>query len=237
LLRAARVPRLPGRVETVLRWMLVASLLCGAVGLFSQVACAIALISALYVLGMRHGLRVHHTTIALKLWLLAFAFTPSTDVWSIDAVIARQLGTEIAAAPDAYGWCLQLCRTIVAVVIFATGVAKVRNMSSGAGFCHRGNLSDLLRLHDYPLAFVKPILSVSRWVQRSPWLERALAVGVVVAELGFPITLFWPVTAWFFVPAILTMIIGFRLFIGARFDLLAVGVVVFFLPWERLLHG
>jgi hypothetical protein len=228
---------LSGRVETVLHWMLVAGLLCGAIGLFSQVACAIALISALYLLGMRHGLRTHHTTIALKFWLLAFAFTPSTDVWSMDAVIARQLGTEIAPAPDAYGWCLQLCRTILAVVIFATGVAKVRNMSRNAGFCHRGNLSELLRLHDYPLFFVKPLFSLSRFFKQFPWLERAFSVGVVVAELGFPITLFWPVTAWFFVPAILAMIIGFRLFIGARFDLLAVGVVVFFLPWPGLLHG
>ncbi len=228
---------LSGRAEAVLGWMLVAGLSCGALGLFSQVACAIALISALYLLGMRHGLRVHHTTIAIKLWLLAFAFTPSTDVWSLDAVIARQLGTEIAPAPEAYGWCLQLCRTIVAVAIFATGVAKVRNMSRTAGFCHRQNLSDLLRLHDYPLFFVKPLVSLSRSVRRSPWLERAFAVGVVGAELGFPIALFWPVTAWLFVPAILAMIVGFRLFIGARFDLLGVGVVVFFLPWERLLHG
>jgi hypothetical protein len=237
LLRVVRIPILSGRVETVLRWMLVAGLLCGAIGLFSQVACAIALISALYLLGMRHGLRVHHTTIAIKFWLLVFAFTPSTDVWSMDAVIARQLGTAIAPAPEVYGWCLQLCRTALAVTLFATGVAKVRNMSRNAGFCHRGNLSDLLRLHDYPLVFVKPLFSMSRFFQRAPWLERAFAVSVVVAELGFPITLFWPVTAWFFVPAILAMIIGFRLFIGARFDLLAVGVVVFFLPWERLFHG
>lgn len=226
-----------GRVETVLHWMLVAGLFCGAIGLFSQVACAIALLSALYLLGMRHGLRTHHTTIAIKFWLLAFAFTPATDVWSMDAVIARHLGTEVAAAPEAYGWCLQLCRTVVAVMIFATGLAKVRNMSRSAGFCHRGNLADLLRLHDYPLLFVKPVFSLSRFIKRFSWLERASAVGVVVAELGFPLTLFWPVTAWFFVPAILAMIIGFRLFIGARFDLLGAGVVVFFLPWVRLLHG
>lgn len=237
LLRVARVPMLSGRVEAVLRGTLVVGLCCGAIGLFSQLACALALVSALYLLGMRHGLRVHHTTIPLKLWLLAFAFTPSTDVWSMDAVIARELGTAIAPAPEAYGWCLQLCRTILAAAIFATGVAKVRNMSRSAGFCHRGNLSDLLRLHDYPLVFVKPLFSMSRFVQRSPWLERVLAAGVVVAELGFPLVLFWPVTAWFFVPAILSMIIGFRLFIGARFDLLAVGVVVFFLPWARLIHG
>lgn len=237
LLRVARVPMLPARAEAVLRWMLVAGLFCGAIGLFSQVACAIALISALYLLGMRHGLRVHHTTIPLKLWLLAFAFTPSTDVWSMDAVIARELGAALAPAPEVYGWCLQLCRTILAGVIFATGVAKVRNMSRAAGFCHRGNLADLLRLHDYPLVFVKPRFSMSRFVRRFPWLERAFAVGVVVAELGFPLALFWPVTAWFFVPAILGMIIGFRLFIGARFDLLAVGVVVLFFPWAHLLHG
>jgi hypothetical protein len=237
LLRVVRAPVLLGRIDTLLRWMLVAGLFCGAIGLFSQLACAVALLSALYLLGMRHGLRVHHTTIAIKFWLLAFAFTPSTDVWSMDAVIARELGSAIAPAPDAYGWCLQLCRTVLAVAIFATGLAKLRNMSRDAGFCHRGNLSDLLRLHDYPLFFVKPVFSLSRFIGRSPLLERAFAVGVVAAELGFPLALFWPVTAWLFVPAILAMIIGFRLFIGARFDLLAVGVVVFFLPWARLLHG
>jgi hypothetical protein len=236
-LRAVRVPPLPAQVETVLPWLLVSGLLCGAIGLVSQVACAIALISALYLLGLRHGLRTHHTTIALKFWLLAFALTPATDVWSMDAVIARQLGTEIAPAPEAYGWCLALCRTVLAVMIFATGVAKLRNMSRTAGFCHRGNLSDLLRLHDYPLVFVKPLFSVSRVVGRFPWLERAFTVGVISAELGFPIALFWPVTAWLFVPAILAMIIGFRLFIGARFDLMGAGVVVLFLPWGRLLHG
>ncbi len=237
LLRVLRVPMLSARVETVLQWLLVAGLLCGAIGLCSQLACAVALICALYLLGMRHGLRVHHTTIAIKLWLLAFAFTPATDVWSMDAVIARHFGAAIVAAPDAYGWCLQLCRTIVALMIFATGIAKLRNMSRTAGFCHRGNLADLLRLHDYPLVFVKPVFSLSGFVQRFPALERVSTVGVVIAEVGFPLTLFWPVTAWFFVPAILGMIIGFRLFIGARFDLLGMGVVVFFLPWARLLHG
>ena len=236
LLRVVRIPMLPGRVESVLHGLLIAGLVCGAMGLFSQLACAIALVSSLYLLGMRHGLRVHHTTIVLKFWLLAFACTPATDVWSMDAVIARQLGGAVAPAPEVYGWCLQLCRTVLAIAIFAAGVAKLRNMSRSAGFCHRGNLSDLLRLHDYPLFFVKPLFSMSRFLQRSPWLERALALGVIVAELGFPIALFWPVTGWFFVPAILAMIIGFRLFIGARFDLMAVGVVVFFLPWARLLH-
>lgn len=237
LLRVLRVPPLSARVEAALRGLLIAGLVCGAIGLCSQLACAIALICALYFLGMRHGLRVHHTTIALKFWLLAFAFTPSTDVWSMDAVIARQLGAAIVAAPDAYGWCLQLCRTVLAIIIFATGVAKVRNMSRGAGFVHRGNLADLLRIHDYPLVFVKPVFSVSALVRRFPWLERIFEAGVVVAELGFPAMLFWPITAWFFVPAILGMIIGFRLFIGARFDLLTVGVVVFFLPWGHFIHG
>lgn len=237
LLRVARVPMLPARREAVLRWVLVGSLACGAIGLCSQLACAIALGCALYLLGMRHGLRVHHTTITLKLWLLAFACTPATDVWSVDAVIARQLGAPLAAAPDAYGWCLQLCRTVVAVVIFATGIAKLRNMSRAAGFGHRGNLADLLRLHDYPLVFVRPLVSVSRFARRAPWLAQACAIGVMIAELGFPLVLWWPVTAWFFVPAILGMILGFRLFIGARFDLLAVGVVVLFLPWGRLIHG
>lgn len=237
LLQVARVPMLSARTEAVLRWMLVGGLVCGALGLGSQIACAVALVAALYLLGMRHGLRTHHTTIALKLWLLVFACTPPTDAWSVDALIVQQLGDPLPAAPEAYGWCLQLCRTVTAVVIFATGVAKLRNMSRSAGFCHRGNLADLLRLHDYPLVFVKPLVSLSQHVQRAPWLARAASLGVVVAELGFPLALFWPVTAWLFVPAILAMILGFRVFIGARFDLLAVGVVVFFLPWARLLHG
>lgn len=234
LLRVLRVPMLPARVEVVLHWLLVAGLLCGAIGLGSQIACGVALVSALYLLGLRHGLRTHHTTLAIKFWLLAFALTPSTDVWSADAWIASRMGDPIAPDPAAYGWCLQMCKTILAVAIFATGVAKLRNTSRAAGFCHRGNLADLLRLHDYPYLFVKPLLPMSALVARSPLLERAFTVGVVVAELGFPITLFWPPAAWFFVPGILGMIAGFRVFIGARFDLLAVGVVVLYLPWERL---
>jgi hypothetical protein len=237
LLQIARVPMLSARTDAILRRVLVVSLACGAIGLASQLACATALVAALYLLGMRHGLRVHHTTLAIKLWLLAFAFTPATDVWSMDALISRQLGGTIAATPEAYGWCLQLCRTVVAITIFATGVAKLRNMSRDAGFCHRGNLADLLRLHDYPLFFVKPLISISGLVRRYAWLERGFAVGVVGAELGFPITLVWPAAGWLFVPAILGMIAGFRVFIGARFDLLAVGVLVFFLPWSRLIHG
>lgn len=234
LLRALRVPSLGSKAEAVLHRLLVAGLLCGAVGLFSQVACAVALVSAAYLMGMRHGLRSHHTTIALKFWLLAFALTPATDVWSMDAWIAARTGGEIVAAPEAYGWCLQFCKTVLAVMIFATGLAKLRNMSASAGFCHRGNLSDLLRLHDYPYVFVPPVLSMSGVLRRFPLLERVFAVGVFVAELGFPIVLFWPAAGWFFVPAILGMIVGFRLFIGARFDLLAVGVLVFFIPWVRL---
>jgi hypothetical protein len=234
LLRALRVPQLGARAEKVLHRLLVAGLLCGAIGLFSQISCAVALVAAAYLMGMRHGLRSHHTTIALKFWLLAFALTPATDVWSVDASIAARAGGAIVAAPEAYGWCLQFCRTVLAVMIFATGVAKLRNMSASAGFCHRGNLADLLRLHDYPYVFVPPVFSFSRVLQRFPLLERASAVGVVVVELGFAITLFWPAAAWFFVPALLAMIVGFRLFIGARFDLLAVGVLVFFIPWVRL---
>jgi hypothetical protein len=236
LLQVLRVPYLPRSTDAALAVVFKVSLVLGAIGLFTQVSCAIALVVGLYLLGMRHGLRTHHTVIPIKFCLLAFALAPAGHAISVDALLLPMLGHDLAPRPELYGWGLQLIRVVLSTAICATAFAKMRHFGSGASFLYAGNLADLLRIHDFPYFHVQPIFSISPLIRRHRWLEAISAHGTLVIELGFPVVLFWPPAALVFAPAFAGMVLGFRLFIGARFDQYLVILIAVFVPWSRLVQ-
>lgn len=221
LIRALRIPLPSTRTVAAMAWMYRAAILAATVGLATPISCLIAFALGIPLLGMRHGLRIHNTAIPIHFCLLAFALSGAGDALSVDAWLGHPIHD-----PRLYGWGLTLIRVVIAISMVITGIAKLRH--AGVRWFHPDNLGDLLRIHDYPYVFVRPVWSVSRYLYRFPWIAAVLSAGVLVAELGMIIPLFWPPARYLFVPAAVSMLIGFRLFLGARFDLFAVILIAGF---------
>lgn len=221
LIAALRIPLPTPRTVTVMARIYRAAIFCAAIGLATPVSCLIAFALGIPLLGMRHGLRVHNTVIPIHFCLLAFALSGAGDALSVDAWLGHPTHD-----PRLYGWGLALIRVVIATALVVTGVAKLRH--AGARWFHPDNLSDLMRIHDYPYVFVRPAWSISRYLYRFPWIAVALSAGVLVTELGMIVPLFWPPARYVCVPAAASMLIGFRLFLGARFELFVVIAIAAF---------
>ena len=191
------------------------AILLATIGLFTEVACLVALASGLPLWRMRHGLRLHHTVLPIKFCLIGFALSHAGDFYSLDSLLRSASGD-----PCTYGWGQRYLRVIIILVMFAPGVAKVRH--SGWRWFSPGNLADLMRIHDYPYIFVGPVVSMSKLLRRYPLLGLAITTGVLAIELGILGAVFWTPLRYVFFPAAAAGLLAFRLFLGARFDLLIV---------------
>ncbi len=221
---------------TNLRLILVykAALLSALVGFLTPVSCAISLLLGLYFLGMRHGLKFHHSVMPVHFILLALAIGPSGQYYSVDSWLWPSLLE--SANPQVTSWSLQFIRVTMALVIFATGIAKLRHLRFTEGFLVDGNLSSLIRIHDFHRFYVSPIISISKYLLRFPTLERLSSLVVLVVEVVFPIALFSDLAAIILVPLMIFLIVNFRLVMGPRFDFFNASILAVFVPWERLLE-
>lgn len=211
-----------------------AALLFTVIGFLTQVSAFVAFLLGLYLMSIRHGIRTHHTVIPIHFCLLAFWVAPSGDALSVDILWKSYLGVQASGDEALYTWAVRLIQVVFAMVVFATGYAKIKHWRTGFFFWQKGHLSDLLRLHDYPFFFVRPLLSLSKPLKASRFLEFVAAFGTVIVELLFPLVLLFPIAKIFFVPAFMAMIVGFRISIGARFDFFNVILIAVFVPWSLI---
>jgi hypothetical protein len=105
---------------------------------------------------------------------------------------------------------------LVSIVWCFAGIAKLRN--SGLTWATSNNLPALLKLHVMDYYFVPPKApALARWLARQDLLCRALAVGTVVLELGFPLGLFWEPLGQLLAAACMGLLIGIALTQGPLF--------------------
>ena len=72
------------------------------------------------------------------------------------------------------------------------------------------------------------------YVASHPLLAHLAAALTLVTELGFPICLWKPRAAWFFVPAIVLMHVGIGLTMHLDYSAWALTVLILFVPWDAL---
>lgn len=203
------------------------------IGLFTSYAAALALVLGLYSLGIRHGLKINHPYIPIHFFMLVFCIAPASVEFSIDSLLFFTSVTtehEMMAA----AWGIRVIQVTIAIVIFATGIAKIRHLKHGGGFVKQGGLSNLLRLHDFPYFYASPILSISNLLHRFPLMEKTLSWTTIFFELTFPLVLFSDVARAVLVPGFIFCILAFRIFQGPFFDFFIAVLVAAFVPWSIL---
>lgn len=232
LVKVLRLNIEPGRAHRLLIWIYKVALVFSAVGFFSRTSCLVAFGLGIYLLALRHGIRTHHTVIPIHFCLLILAIAPSGDAFSIDRLMAGRPPAQ--PMPELYGWAMQSMKVVIAFLIFGSGTAKVKYIFAGHNFWERGHLADLLRLHDFPFFFVRPVLSASGLLRKYRFIECPAAIGTVILEFIYPVVLFVPATEYFLVGSFVLMLVGFRFFIGARFDFISVTLLALYVPWREI---
>lgn len=237
LMRKLGISVAPGRHHRL--WVIAyrSALFLTTIGLVSQISAAIALVCGIYLKSIRHGIRPHHPIIPIHFCLLAFTIAPSGAAFSMDAYIGIHPLAPADLLFQLSGWGIRLVQVTMALMVFATGFSKIRNSSATFTFWQPGHLSDLLRMHDFPFIIFRPLKSMSGMIHASRPLEFIFAAGTVAVELAYPLVLFFPATQCFLIGSFFGMVLGFRIFIGARFDFIVVSILAAHIPWSELLRG
>jgi hypothetical protein len=166
--------------------------------------------------------KVVHNDVLLLLCLVPLLVAPAGDAWSFDSRRAA-LGPR-ARVSARYGWPVRTAAVVVAGAYFFAGLAKLLN--SGPAWVTSDNLRWAL--------YASGDSGVALFVADRPWLSHLLAAATLLLELGFPLVLLFPRTAWLFVPGAVALHTGIWLAMGLDYSAQAATVVVVFVNWPSL---
>ena len=231
LLEVLNIQYFTENVHKIISRIYYCSVFFGFVGLFTQPSCLLAFFLGLYYLGLRHGLKLHHSVMPVHFIMLAFALGPSGKVFSIDSILNLHF-VEFLKIDGAESWSINFIKVVFSIVIFATGVAKIRHVRGHEGFLSKQNLATIIRMHDFPYFYAFPLFSISKYLLRYRWVEKLASLGTVFIELIFPLAVIFPSTSFLIVPAMIFLIVGFRLFMGPPFDFFNICLIATFFPWD-----
>lgn len=113
---------------------------------------------------------------------------------------------------------------MVAGAYFFAGLAKL--VSSGPAWVTSDNLRWAL--------YASGDSDLALFLADRPWLAHALAAGTLLLELGFPLVLLRPRTAWVFVPGVVLLHAGIWMAMGLDYSAQAATAVVVFTNWPLL---
>jgi hypothetical protein len=226
-----RIPVLPGGWLDVLGVVWKASLALACAGLFTRITTGFAAVSGIYVLGLPQNFgKVHHNDGLIIFVLLILALARSGDAFSLDALIRGRRGpSEPERASGEYLWPIKAVWLMLAVVLCAAGVAKLRR--SGLDWAFSDNMSILLVQHNYRIADLDPVIPWGLHIAQHAWLTQLMALHALIVEVGFPLVLFSRIARWLLVPSAFLMLLGIRLTMGPAFVPFLI-CFVFFVPWD-----
>ena len=174
--------------------VLLALFMLGVAYRFVAPACALAL---LWTLTYRNAWgQPFHTENLVVLHVIALAFAPAADVWT--------LGTSRTGDPTDYGWAIKLLAALTAATYLIAGVAKLR--LAGVAWLDGEQLRNQIAVDNarmvlfgaMPSRLALPLLGHPGWFT-------GFSIATLVVELGAPIALFggrigrvWALTAWLF---------------------------------------
>jgi predicted DCC family thiol-disulfide oxidoreductase YuxK len=230
------VPWIPGVLALlVVAWRL--ALVLGALGLFTRASTAAAFVLGTYLLGLPHNFgKTHHYDAFIVLLLGVLACARCGDRCSLDAVRRRGDPGEAerrrrAEASGAYTWPIRMAWVVIACVLFAAGVAKLRY--SGIAWITSDTMARLLVEHGYPMANVDPLTSWGPRLATYPVVTHFLAASTVAIEVLYPLALVSGIARAVLVPGGVLLVVGIRMLMGPSFETLA-ACALFWVPWERL---
>lgn len=209
-------------------WMLSLAMACA--GLLTPVAVAVSFVLGFYLLGLPNCFgKIRHNTGMLVVIMGILTFSRCGGAFSLDRLLFH--GGEPLPVGAAYTWPIRMVWLVFSMAMFGAGFSKVRR--SGIRWASGTNLSNILREVHYWRPYQDPALNWGLHAADHKWLCLLLGSGALVIETGYPITLFWPESRWFFVPGAALMFLSFRLFLGPPY-VPFVMVQCFWIPWSRL---
>lgn len=220
-------------VMEALQWAFRLALLLATLGLLTRFATLAAFLLGFYLLGIpiQFG-RLEHVDGLMVILMGILGLSRCGDAWSLDNLIKRhRQKTVLNPTPDArYRWPIKAAQLALASVFFAAGIAKIRN--GGLEWITSDTFAWTLTKAQYTLGSRAPVTDWGLWVAHQRWLCLMAASGAIFVETLYPLALFWRRSRWFFIPATVLMLIGFRLLIGPWFGTFILAHL-FWIPWTR----
>jgi hypothetical protein len=203
----------------------VAACLMAAAGVRARPALVVAWLGALLLNGMwtSVGQPMHNDTFPiLAMFPLLFARVP--DAWSM---APRRGRLAKSSSPVDSGWPVRASMIVVAGGYFFSGFHKLT--TSGPEWFLSNNLRWILYgISDQnPRPITPAILLASH-----PLLAHTVAALALLTEIGFPLILWKPRAAWFFVPSVVLLHAGIGLTMHLDYSAWAVTAIVLFVPWD-----
>jgi hypothetical protein len=224
---------LPGPIQSpellfVLQWVFAAVLACCAVGIWMRYCAPAALVLGIVCFGLPQCFgKVDHNFTLPVLALGVLAAANSADALSLTAWLRKRRGQALPADSGEYRWPLALVQTLMCLIFFAAGVAKLR--TSGLAWAFSGNLQNILLSSFYTGR--PPRTTLGLWLAGHPWLCQAVAGGTLFIEITAPLALFSRRYRWVVVPSLIAMQVGIYLMMGVKFEPYLV-CYLSWIPWK-----
>jgi hypothetical protein len=205
----------------------VIAAICAAVGFKGRIALPIAWVTGVFLNGFltSQGKVVHNDVLLL---LCMFVLIPArhSDVWSVDAWLARRRGRP--PPPDVsvrYGWPVRTAMVVIAFTYCITGLHKLQY--SGLGWATSDNLRWVL----YTASDSQNGNSLGLFIADHPLLSHLFAWSTLIVECTFPLALIWPVTRWFYVPGVVGMHLGIYATMHLNYIAMIATVIIVYVNW------
>jgi hypothetical protein len=178
---------------------------------------------------------IYHSDHLLTLHVIALAFAPAADAFSLDAQRRARAGQPSPPAADwRYGWPIRLLCALTVSIYLLSGIAKL----SAHGWDWA--LGEALRAQVAKDALRKQLFGddggvLGPWVLRNPWIATSVGIATLVMELGAPLVLLSGRAGRAWAVAAFAMHWGILLIMGItfRYQLSGIAFASFF-PTERL---
>ena len=216
---------------TAFAWLWRASLLLACAGFLTRFHTVVAFVLGWYLLDLRHNFgTVSHNDAPLILIMFIMCLSRCGAALSIDAALRKN--REPVPASGEFRWPIRAAWLVLALVMFAAGVAKFRY--GGLLWFHPDNLAICLIEHHYRDLSYPPWTDYGLLISRSPGLCTGIALFTALTEILFPLALFFVRARVLLVSAAFAMQLGVRAILGPPFEQF-VFVYLFFVPWGLLL--
>jgi hypothetical protein len=217
LFENAGLPLMDPDVFRLLRYVLLSSLACAAVGFLTRLSLMVAWPSYFLYMGTALGFTksahtnyVYHTQNICVFVLLILAFAPGISAWGVDGWLRRGRSWRPAAAELlASAWPAQLIKATLGIAYFGSCYTKMRtSVFWPNGHTLQGYMLQKHLLIDSPQ---------SLWLAESFVLCLLLGIGTIAFEGTFFLTTFFRRLAWVFVPIGLSFHGGILFFMEINF--------------------